>query len=114
MCQPLLHKKFIVFRVPGTWYKHPMRFALTKERTSRRLTWLGWLLIILVTAGLFLAALANIYSYLATDKGPRHGVMVVEGWIHDFALDEAVMMYRSGSYSGIVCTGTPIETPVHC
>jgi uncharacterized SAM-binding protein YcdF (DUF218 family) len=36
--------------------------------------------------------------------------MVVEGWIHDFALDEAVALYRTGSYSKIVCTGVPIET----
>ncbi len=36
--------------------------------------------------------------------------MVVEGWIHDFALDEAVTLYRTGTYSKIVCTGVPIET----
>ncbi len=36
--------------------------------------------------------------------------MVVEGWIHDFALDDAVKMYEAGNYSKIVCTGTPIET----
>ena len=36
--------------------------------------------------------------------------MVVEGWIHDFALDEAVTLYRTGNYSKIICTGVPIET----
>lgn len=36
--------------------------------------------------------------------------MVVEGWIHDFALDEAVIIYRAGDYSKIICTGVPLET----
>lgn len=87
-----------------------MTLALTKEHTGRRLTWLGWLLLIILIAGAFFAFLTNIYPFLAPDKGPHEGVMVVEGWIHDFALDEAVNMYRTGDYSKIVCTGTPIET----
>lgn len=87
-----------------------MRFTLTKEHTGRRLTWMGWLLMITLIAGAFFAFLANLYPFLAPDKAPHDGVMVVEGWIHDFALDEAVIMYRAGNYSRIVCTGTPIET----
>ena len=35
--------------------------------------------------------------------------MVVEGWIHDFALDEAVAIYRSGDYTQLICAGGPIE-----
>jgi hypothetical protein len=87
-----------------------MTFALTKEHTGRRLTWLGWLLMILLMAGGLFAFLANLYPFLAPDKAPHDGVMIVEGWIHDFALDEAVIMYRTGNYSKIVCTGIPIET----
>jgi len=87
-----------------------MTFALTKERMSRRLTWLGWLLLILLLAGAFFAFLKNLYPFLAPNKAPHEGVMVVEGWIHDFALDDAVTMYKTGNYSKIVCTGTPIET----
>jgi hypothetical protein len=87
-----------------------MRFALTREHTSRRLTWLGWLLMIILIAGAFFAFFANLYPFLATNKTPHAGVMIVEGWIHDFALRDAVDMYAKGDYSKIVCTGTPIET----
>lgn len=87
-----------------------MTFALTKEHKGRRLTWLGWLLLISLLTGVFLAFLANLYPFLAPDKAPKSGVMVVEGWIHDFALRDAVDMYTAGSYSNIVCTGVPIET----
>jgi hypothetical protein len=87
-----------------------MTLALTKEHTGRRLTWRGWLLLIIIIAGAFFAFLTNLYSFLAPDKAPHEGVMIVEGWIHDFALDDAVKMYKAGNYSKIVCTGTPIET----
>lgn len=87
-----------------------MRFTLTKEHTGRRLTWLGWLIMIILIVAAFAAFLVNLYPFLAPDKAPHDGVMVVEGWIHDFALDEAVFIYRAGNYSRFVCTGTPIET----
>ena len=87
-----------------------MKFAMTKEYTGRKLTWLARLLIAVLLIGVFTGLAANLYSFLAPEKGPHKGLMVVEGWIHDFALDEAVIMYRAGNYSKIVCTGIPIET----
>jgi hypothetical protein len=71
---------------------------------------MGWLLMIIVIAIAFFAFLANLYPFLAPHKAPHDGVMIVEGWIHDFALADAVDMYLAGNYSKIVCTGTPIET----
>jgi len=68
------------------------------------------MLIATLLSGLFCGFLANLYSFLSPDYPPHKGVMVIEGWIHDFALDEAVSLYRSGDYTEIICTGTPIET----
>jgi uncharacterized SAM-binding protein YcdF (DUF218 family) len=87
-----------------------MRFALTKVETVRRPTWLARLLIATLLGGLFFGILANLYSFLAPNAPPKEGVMVIEGWIHDFALDEAVKLYRAGNYAKIVCTGVPVET----
>ncbi len=87
-----------------------MGLALTKEYRGRRLTWLGWLAVFLAFIGLFITFSLSLYPFLAPDKPPHSGVMVVEGWIHDFALDEAVLLYKKGDYSKIVCTGVPIET----
>ncbi len=86
-----------------------MELSLIKVRPTRRLTWRGWLLVIMLLTGLLLALFMNLYPFLAPEDPPYEGVMVVEGWIHDFALDEAVVMYRSGNYSRIACTGIPIE-----
>ena len=87
-----------------------MKFALVKEYTGRKLTWLARLLIAVILIGTLVGLTLNLYSFLAPEAPPHKGLMVVEGWIHDFALDEAVIMYRSGDYSKIVCTGVPIET----
>jgi len=87
-----------------------MKLALTKEHAGRRLTRWGWLLVVLLSVAVFTGFVANLYPFLAPEAPPHKGLLVVEGWIHDFALDEAVRMYKSGDYSKIVCTGVPIET----
>lgn len=87
-----------------------MKLALTKQHTGRRPTWLGWILIATLITAVFAGCLANLYGFLAPDKPPHEGLFVVEGWIHDFALDDAVRIYRAGHYSKIICTGVPIET----
>jgi len=87
-----------------------MKFTLTKEHTGRKLTRLGRLLTAILIIAIFIGVGMNLYPFLAPEKTPHEGLMVVEGWIHDFALDEAVLMYRAGNYSKVVCTGVPIET----
>ena len=87
-----------------------MKLALTKEHTGRRLTFLGWLVVAILIVAVFFGFAANLYPFLAPEAPPHKGLLVVEGWIHDFALDEAVRMYKTGDYSKIVCTGVPIET----
>ncbi|MEN8254069.1 MAG: ElyC/SanA/YdcF family protein [Verrucomicrobiota bacterium] len=87
-----------------------MKFAITKEYAGRKLTWQGRLLVLILIVAAFIGLMANLYPFLAPDKPPHKGLFVIEGWIHDFALDEAARMYESGNYSQIVCTGVPIET----
>ena len=87
-----------------------MNFALTLKSTKRRLTWRGWLLIAMLSIGLLSASTSGLYQFLAPEKPPHKGLMVVEGWIHDIALNEAITIYRAGNYSKIACTGVPLET----
>jgi uncharacterized SAM-binding protein YcdF (DUF218 family) len=87
-----------------------MKLALTKEYTGRKPTWFARLLILVLIVAILSGLVLNLYSFLAPEKPPHKGLLVVEGWIHDFALDEAVMIYRAGDYSKIICTGVPIET----
>ena len=84
--------------------------ALTKVKLRRRPTLLGWALVAILIYGLFYGFITNLYGFLAPEKPPQKGLMVIEGWIHDFALDEALVLFKNGNYSKIVCTGPQIET----
>ncbi len=87
-----------------------MKIALSREYTGRRPTWQGWLLTAILLSALIFGLLAGIYPFLAPQKLPHEGIMIVEGWIPDQSLEEAVAIYKNGNYSKIACTGTPFET----
>ena len=86
-----------------------MKFKLRREHTGLRLTWQGRLLITIA----FLSTLAflffNLYRFLAPNQPVKSGIMVVEGWIYDTALEEAARLYKEGNYSFFACAGIPIE-----
>ena len=87
-----------------------MNLALTKERTCRRLTKRGWLVATTLVLAVFIGFLTNLYPFLAPNHPPQKGLLVVEGWIDDQALESALKIYHTGNYSKIICTGVPIET----
>ncbi|QBG47975.1 cytosine deaminase [Verrucomicrobia bacterium S94] len=87
-----------------------MQWKLTNTRPRRRPSWLGWLLITTLLTAICSGTLANLYPFLSPEKTPHKGLMVIEGWIHDGALDEAITLFHHGDYDKIVCTGIPIET----
>ena len=87
-----------------------MNLALTKERACRRLTGLGWLVATTLFIAVSIGFVANLYPFLAPNQPPHEGLLVVEGWIDDQAVESALEIYHAGSYSKIICTGMPIET----
>lgn len=87
-----------------------MKLALLKEHTGRRLTFMGWLVTLVLIAAVFIGFTARLYPFLAPEAPPHKGLLVIEGWIHDFALSDALDIYHEGDYSKIICTGVPIET----
>ena len=62
------------------------------------------------------ALVANAPAYLAVTEPARGAdgngarVLIVEGWMDDRELDQAVALFRHGRYERIVTTGGPIET----
>jgi uncharacterized SAM-binding protein YcdF (DUF218 family) len=77
-----------------------------KERWS--LSWRGRLLFasaFVLLVGLFLR---NVYPFLATTQPVNADVLVVEGWVHQYAIQAAVREFRSGSYKRVLTTGGPV------
>lgn len=80
---------------------------------KRKEIWLptlrGWAALGLVAAGLGVAAIVGVVPFLTTVKPLHHGILVVEGWLPDYALEEAKRTFESHSYRLLVVTGVPIE-----
>lgn len=84
-------------------------FGLAGKRAILLPTWRGWLLIGAVTAVLLFGFLKAAHPFLAVNNGMPGGLMVVEGWATDPAIEAAVKEYRRGPYRAVFVTGGPIE-----
>lgn len=88
-----------------------MRFPpLFRRRAVPLPTAVGWL--VLMVAAVLVARLAapGVYRFLACGPSKEPGrYLVVEGWIPDHAVSNAVAMVRAGRFERVFTTGGPIE-----
>ena len=89
----------------------PLRHALCGLLTRRErwaLSWLGRL--ILASALLFAVALCirGVYPFLAITHRVNANALVVEGWIHEYAIRAAVKEFQSNHYQRAFTTGGPV------
>jgi len=96
----------------ATEFSHPdtrQKFWGILARKERwRLSWRGWLIFIL--AGLLIAVslLLNIQPFLAKTQRVNASVLVVEGWVHEYAIRAAAKEFMANSYHKIYTTGGPV------
>jgi hypothetical protein len=72
-------------------------------------TWRGWLVLLLVGAALIVYIIRGAYSFLAINDPVYNGALVVEGWLPDYALQQAITEFKRDHYSKIFVTGGPVE-----
>jgi uncharacterized SAM-binding protein YcdF (DUF218 family) len=78
-----------------------------KERWG--LSWPGRLAILgIILVGLWLY-LFRVYPFLATTHRVNASALIVEGWIHDYAIRTALEEFRSNRYQRVFTTGGPVE-----
>jgi hypothetical protein len=98
---------------------------LLSKRTVRLPTLWGWCVLLAVLAALVagtgLALAWSAYGWLAASHpqpvrqgAPAERLLIVEGWLGAYDLDQAVTAFRSGRYTRVVTTGGPIEDPDAC
>jgi hypothetical protein len=83
--------------------------GLIKRRNVWLPTWRGWVLVFLVVAAALMTGMYRIHAFLAVNQPVGSDVMVVEGWLPDFALKKAVQIFKSQNYHLMVVTGGPLE-----
>jgi hypothetical protein len=69
----------------------------------------GWSACIAILLGLILAGVLNIQSFLSPINPKKAEVLVVEGWLPDYALESAVHEFKTHRYRLCVATGGPLE-----
>jgi hypothetical protein len=73
-------------------------------------TWRGWLALLLAVVALAVFSIRGAYSFLAVNDPVDNGALVVEGWLPDYALQQAIKEFRKGHHSEVFVTGGPLET----
>lgn len=73
------------------------------------LTTQGWLVALTGIAAFLLFLLDRIYPFLAFNSPIQANVLVVEGWMPDYALKKAMSEFERGGYQKLITTGSPIR-----
>ena len=73
------------------------------------LSWRGRLIAALLVVAVGWALLAGIFPFLAVTHRVDTRVLVVEGWVHPYAITAAVEEFRTGAYQRIITTGGPVS-----
>lgn len=85
------------------------QWGLWQRRQCLIPTWRGWLLIALVVGAASILGIRGAYPFLAVNDTRPGGVLVVEGWAPDYALEAAIAEVKQFSYEKVFVTGGPIE-----
>ncbi|MBD1808181.1 YdcF family protein [Microcoleus sp. FACHB-SPT15] len=79
----------------------------------RRETWVltiqGWIVTLVSITTLMVFLLNYIHPFLAPTSPIKADILVVEGWVQDYVIKDAIQEFRKGGYKKIITTGLPIE-----
>jgi len=86
------------------------KIRLIHRQEKWTLTVQGWGVTFLCIAALIIFTITHIQVFLAVTSPVKADVLVVEGWLPDYALKHALTEFENGSYNKIVTTGGPLPT----
>ncbi len=79
-----------------------------KKRYS--LTFRGWLALIIIIASILVLAILNIHPFLSVTHRVNTDVLVLEGWVPDYAVKKSIEEFEDNNYKLMIVTGIPIKT----
>jgi uncharacterized SAM-binding protein YcdF (DUF218 family) len=82
------------------------KVKLIKRQEMWTLTAQGWAMAIALIAYLIFFTITHVHSFLAVTSPIKSAeVLIVEGWLPDYAIEEALTEFENGSYRQIITTG---------
>src|SRR3954454_18925685 len=68
----------------------------------------GWLVIAILVIGTAVSLTCAAYPFLAVTHCVNADTLVVEGWVHEYAIHAAVNEFQVGHYQHVFTTGGPV------
>jgi uncharacterized SAM-binding protein YcdF (DUF218 family) len=84
------------------------KFGLFVRKERWSLSGRGWLALLLIFLTIFFLWIKNVQSFLAPTQRLPTNILVVEGWIHLYAIGAAVQEFQLYRYDKIYTTGGPV------
>src|SRR5450759_4380691 len=76
-------------------------------------TWQGWLLFTFLGVALTMTGVLTVHPFLAVTEPIPAKVLVVEGWVPNYVLEEARAEFERHHYGKLYVTGGPLERGGH-
>ena len=86
-----------------------MVLGLIRKKERWGFTFGGWLLVLVLVGSAALFGVVEVHSFLALNRPVEGDILVVEGWLPEYALEEAVGEFGERGYSLLVATGGPLD-----
>jgi hypothetical protein len=81
------------------------KFAIVHKKERWSTTWLGKLLLLLVLIVFVFLIGTNIHPFLAENKPIKADLLIVEGFLPDFAIEKCIDIFKQGNYKLMIVTG---------
>src|SRR5436309_2695530 len=88
-------------------YRGVKLFGILVRKERWGLSWRGWLIILTGIVVTFYLFLFRVYPFLAVTHRVNTNVLVVEGWVHEYAIRAAIKEFQDNHYRRVFTTGGP-------
>ena len=81
---------------------------LIHQQKTWVLTAQGWLVTITIIVALILFWITHVHPFLAPYSPIKADILVVEGWLEDYVIKNAIKEFEKGGYQKLITTGLPL------
>ena len=89
--------------------KLKIKITLIRRREMWAITREGWVIAIMGLIIAMLLIIKNIHPFLAVNAPIKADILVVEGWLPDYAIKSAIAEFKKGEYRQLITTGLPLS-----
>ena len=83
-------------------------FGIINRKERWGLSWKGWLVMGVIIIGLVSWSVDAVYPFLAVTGRVNTNALVLEGWVHEYAIRAAINEFNAGHYERLFTTGGPV------